>query len=67
MGAAEGFFDRIESDVLNGAAGQHWLEGLVHDHRNVIQLSVPLPIVAESAEDALDLIFSRQIREETND
>jgi hypothetical protein len=40
---------------------EDWLQQLYHDHRNVVQLSAPAPIVAESAEQALDTVFSRQI------
>lgn len=32
-----------------------------HDHRSIVQLSPPAPILAESAEQALDLIFGRLI------
>jgi Protein of unknown function (DUF3037) len=36
-----------------------WLEGLACDMNNVIQISEPAPVVAESAEAALDLVFER--------
>jgi hypothetical protein len=41
--------------------GEDWLQHLHHDHRNVVQLSTPAPIVADNAEQALDIVFSRQI------
>lgn len=40
---------------------EDWLQQLYHDHRNVVQLSTPAPIVADNAEQALDIVFSRQI------
>jgi hypothetical protein len=36
-----------------------WLQGLHHDHRNVVQLSEPMPILGESVEGVLDTIFER--------
>jgi DUF3037 family protein len=41
--------------------GEGWLQRLYHDHRNVVQLSPHAPIVADNAEQALDIVFSRQI------
>ena len=40
---------------------EKWLARLHRDYRNVIQLSYPAPMVAESAEDALDRIFELMI------
>ncbi|GAA4206277.1 hypothetical protein GCM10022252_68190 [Streptosporangium oxazolinicum] len=41
--------------------GDDWLLKLHHDHRNIVQLSPPVPIVANHAEAALDIIFGRMI------
>lgn len=41
--------------------GEAWLQQLYHDHRNVVQLSAPAPIVADNAEQALNIVFNRQI------
>jgi hypothetical protein len=38
-----------------------WLERLFIDHRNIVQLSPPTPMVAPSAEEALDRIFEYMI------
>lgn len=38
-----------------------WLHQLHHDHRNVVQVSAPTPVVASDAESALDVIFDRLI------
>lgn len=38
-----------------------WLERLFTDHRNIVQLSPPTPMVAPSAEEALDRIFEYMI------
>jgi hypothetical protein len=40
---------------------EHWLHRLHHDHRNIVQLSPPAPIVASHAEAALDIIFKHMI------
>lgn len=66
--AVHGFLARVgleidEQSLLfeEGILDESWLRRLHHDHRNVVQLSAPAPIVANSAEEALDIIFSRQI------
>jgi len=38
-----------------------WLRGLAVDMNNVVQLTDPAPVVADSAEGALDLVFERLI------
>ncbi|WP_062354493.1 DUF3037 domain-containing protein [Herbidospora yilanensis] len=38
-----------------------WLDRLHHDHRNVMQFSPPAPILADSAEDALAVIFDHML------
>jgi hypothetical protein len=38
-----------------------WLYRLHHDHRNIVQLSPPTPIIAGYAEAALDIIFKHMI------
>ncbi|MFI0417633.1 DUF3037 domain-containing protein [Spongiactinospora sp. 9N601] len=40
---------------------EQWLQRLHHDHRNIVQLSPPAPIVANHAEAALDIIFRHMI------
>jgi hypothetical protein len=71
LAAVHGLLARVEEEIdsrhnlLELGEGEplsaEWLERLHHDHRNVVQLSVPTPMIAESAETALDLIFSRLI------
>ncbi|WP_066373872.1 DUF3037 domain-containing protein [Herbidospora mongoliensis] len=39
----------------------NWLDRLHHDHRNVVQFSAPAPILADSAEDALAVIFEHML------
>ncbi|GAA3420760.1 DUF3037 domain-containing protein [Streptosporangium vulgare] len=41
--------------------GEAWLQQLHHDHRNVVQLSPPAPILADNAREALQLIFEHVI------
>jgi len=69
--AVHGFLTRVGLEIdkrqhlfeegFGEPLGEDWLQQLYHDHRNVVQLSTPTPIVAENAEQALDIIFSRQI------
>lgn len=42
-------------------ASEEWLARLHHDHRNIVQLSQPAPIVADSTADALDVVFKAMI------
>lgn len=56
--------DSLQADTLEGTddlLSENWLQGLYHDHQNVVQLSAPAPIVADDAEQALEILFSRQI------
>ncbi|TMR35550.1 DUF3037 domain-containing protein [Actinomadura geliboluensis] len=59
--------ERIEAERLQAeTAGptsltEEWLQALYHDHRSVVQLSPPTPIVADSAEAALDIVFKQMI------
>lgn len=69
--AVHGFLARVEEEIdsrysmMENGEGEpldaSWLDQLHHDHRNVVQLSSPTPVVAESVETALDLIFRRLI------
>ncbi|GII80092.1 hypothetical protein Sru01_50740 [Sphaerisporangium rufum] len=68
---ADRFLVRVSSEIAEArevleAEGTHplgegWLSGLHHDHRNIVQLSPPTPIVAGHAEAALDVIFRHMI------
>lgn len=46
-----------------GEAGmdEGWLAGLHRDHRNVVQVTYPAPVIAESAEGALDRVFDLMV------
>lgn len=68
--AAHGFLARVGmaidsqqsfSDTQGDPLTEAWLYQLHHDHRNVVQLSEPAPIIAEDAENALDVIFAHMI------
>ena len=48
----------LEADI---DLSEDWLECLYRDHRNIVQLSPPAPMVADSAEDALDRVFDLMI------
>jgi hypothetical protein len=52
---------QADEDDVTAPIGEIWLQKLFYDLRNVVQLSEPLPIAADSAEQALDVLFSRQI------
>ncbi|MDE0169718.1 MAG: DUF3037 domain-containing protein [bacterium] len=44
---------------------EDWLENLHTQHRNIVQLSPPTPMVANSADEALDRLFSQMILDPT--
>lgn len=41
--------------------GEDWLESLFQEHRNVVQLSKPAPIVADTSEEALSTVFDQMV------
>lgn len=54
--------DRVDVeqlDLYTDPPSLEWLRELATDMNNVVQLSDPAPVVAESAEGALDLVFDR--------
>lgn len=70
LGAASDFIFNVGSEIdLNRQAlddgsdllGEDWLARLHHDHRNVVQLSPPAPLIAQSAAQALEVIFNHMI------
>lgn len=73
LDAVWAFIDRLGKEIdqyqssLDSLFGPHrsldeeWVALLHRDHRNVVQLTYPTPMVAESAEGALDTIFDLMI------
>jgi hypothetical protein len=67
------FIDRVGVDIdrfelelesLFGPTGElneQWLEDLYRDHQNIVQLSPPTPMVAETADDAMDSVFELMV------
>ncbi|MDN3351609.1 DUF3037 domain-containing protein [Actinomadura sp. DC4] len=59
--------EQIEEDralaETSGESGlsESWLKALHHDHRNVVQLTPPTPVIADNAEQALDFLFQQMI------
>ena len=56
--------DSLQPGTFEGTAellDENWLDELYHDNQNVVQLSPPAPILAEDAEQALEILFGRQI------
>lgn len=51
------------TDDLEGHVSEAWLAQIAATNRHVVQLSPPHPILAESAEDALDVIFANMLPE----
>ncbi|MEV6342960.1 DUF3037 domain-containing protein [Actinoplanes sp. NPDC051851] len=49
--------DKGESPDLE----ESWLQALFHDHRNIVQLSAPLPVIASDSGHALSMIFGNFI------
>ena len=70
LGAVWSFIDQVGSVLDKYEESLHelfdaevspsedWLKGLHRDHRNVVQLSPPTPMVAETVEEALDKVFA---------
>ncbi len=73
LGAVWSFIDRVGVDVDNFEAAtqslfgpdveltEDWLWQLHADHQNIVQLSAPVPMVAESADDALESVFDLMV------
>jgi Protein of unknown function (DUF3037) len=55
-------FALMQSDDISEA----WLSELQNRQRNVVQLSVPAPVIADSAEEALEFVFSQVITDDSN-
>jgi hypothetical protein len=67
------FLDRVDRDIdeyetaterllFDGVElSEAWLERLFVDHRNVVQLSQPTPMIASSADEALDHVFEQLV------
>jgi hypothetical protein len=67
------FLDRVGRDIdeyetaterllFDGVElSEAWLERLFVDHRNVVQLSQPTPMIASSADEALDRVFEQLV------
>lgn len=58
LDAVWAFLDRIER---NHQLSEPELKQFYADHRNIVQLSMPIPMVAADADEALDSIFVHQI------
>ncbi len=73
LGAVWSFIDRVGADVDNFEAvtqslfgpdvelTEDWLWRLHADHQNIVQLSAPVPMVAESADEALETVFELMV------
>ena len=73
LSAAWSLMDRIRENIEQYEASfgslfepetdltAEWLQQLHQDHRHVVQLSSPVPMVAETADEALDRIFEHMI------
>jgi hypothetical protein len=56
-------YDRSQETLFESEVelSEAWLEQLFVEHRNVVQLSPPAPLVADSAEEALERVFDQLI------
>jgi hypothetical protein len=67
LNAVDAFMNEIGSRLdrfalmQNEQISEAWLNDLHRRHRNVVQLSVPAPVIADSVEEALDYVFSQAI------
>lgn len=59
--AYEAVIDGMTLDVLGPRPSEEWLGQLHQRNTNIVQLSAPLPLLASSAEDALETVFSQLI------
>lgn len=69
LGAVWTFIDRLGNQIDEFEHGsmslfgpsvelsEEWLERVYRDHQNVVQLSTPTPMVADSADEALERVF----------
>ena len=70
LGAVWSFIDRVEADIDNLDAvhvlpevelTEDWLWRLHADHQNIVQLSAPTPMVARTADGALESVFDLMV------
>jgi len=73
LDAVWSFIDRVGVDIDNFEAAaqslfgpdveltEDWLWRLHADHQNIVQLSAPVPMVAESADEALESVFDLMV------
>lgn len=63
IGAQMDAYEQALSSLFepNAELTEAWLVKLHADHQNIVQLSPPAPMVAESAEDALDRVFELMV------
>src|SRR5487761_1117631 len=56
-------YDRSQHTLFDSgpALSEDWLHQEFIEHRNVVQLSPPAPMVASSADEALDRIFDQMV------
>jgi hypothetical protein len=62
--SVDAFEDSITSPTLDEpeiSLSEDWLTAVHSDHRNIVQLSPPLPLIADSATEALDRVFDELI------
>ncbi|MBC6462125.1 DUF3037 domain-containing protein [Actinomadura sp. HBU206391] len=52
--------ERME-DIGESGLDEAWLQRLYRDHQDVVQLTRPTPILAEDAEQALEILFDRVV------
>ena len=68
IGRIRDYIDQFEKSLdslfeADTELNEDWLAQLHQDHRNIVQLSYPTPMIAESAEEALDKVFELMIVE----
>ncbi len=71
LGVVHAFLAQVGMDIdardeemelgVGDALDESWLDRMHHDHRNVVQLTSPTPMLAESPEAALELLFEHMI------
>jgi hypothetical protein len=58
-------FEHATTTLLgpNRELSEEWLEELHRRHRNIVQLSPPVPVIAESASEALERVFNLMVED----
>jgi DUF3037 family protein len=72
LNAVDAFMNEVGSRLDNftlmesADISERWLTDMQRRHRNIVQQTAPAPVIADSAEEALDFIFPQVVLEEAS-